>query len=420
MPKLGLTMEEGTLVEWRCTEGAVVQRGQIVLLIESEKVEFEVEAPEAGTLRALVVPEGDTVPCGAVLAVMTEGTDDALDLDAFLAEAAPTIEEEDDVTGVAGTSQAPRRKRDGPRASPRARKLAEQEGLSLDAIEATGRGGRISEDDVRAAAAALGPRLAVPGGQLSAADVPGPEPAVVLLAGFGFDRTAFNRELADLEGWRRLFAPDPRGTGRSVVQSGDPVDVAGYAADVLAALDASGISSADFVGSSLGSAIAAEIASLAPERVRRLVLISPAAGPDARLSNALDGFVRAAEDPDLRLRVMAPWLFGRAFLGDAKNVDRAVRAVVSATGRIAATTLREQADALSGWLDGAAKTYAGVRAPTLVIAGEDDALVAASHARAIAETIANAKLEVLDEIGHAPMVEAPERLQALLRDFLDS
>jgi len=188
---------------------------------------------------------------------------------------------------------------------------------------------------------------------------------------------------------------------------------------VLAALDARQIARADLVGSSLGAAVAAEVARRAPERVRRLVLVSPASGPDPRLTQALDGFVRAAGDPELRMQVMAPWLFGRAFLAEPRNVERAIRAIASATGRISAATLGEQAGALSRWLDGAAQTHAGVGAPTLVIAGGDDALIAAHHARAVAETIPDAKLEVLDEIGHAPMVEAPERLEAVLRSFLD-
>jgi pimeloyl-ACP methyl ester carboxylesterase len=420
MPKLGLTMEEGTLVEWRCVEGAAIERGQIVLLIESEKVEFEVEAPEAGTLRARVVSEGATVPCGAVLAVLTPDADDPLDLEAFLAEHRPAAAPDDgQAEAPAGAAPArARRGRAGPRASPRARKLAEREEIPLDAIAGSGPGGRITEDDVRRVVAELGPRLEVPGGHVGAADLPGPEPAVVLLAGFGLDRTAWNRTLADLEGWRRLFAPDPRGTGRSRIASAGPVEVSQHADDVVAALDASGIARADLVGTSLGAAVAAEIAQRAPGRVRRLVLVSPASGPDPRLAAALDSFVAIAGDPAMRLRVMAPWLFGRVFLSDAPSVERALRGVAAAAARIAPETLRDQAGAFARWLERARATYAGAAAPCLVIAGGDDALIPSAHARAVVEALPDAKLEILETIGHAPMVEAPERLHALLRDFL--
>ncbi|UCF09764.1 MAG: lipoyl domain-containing protein, partial [Candidatus Bipolaricaulota bacterium] len=87
MPKLGLTMQEGTVVEWRCAEGDSVRKGQVLLLIESEKVEFEVEAPVDGVIRALVTPEGETVPCRQVIAVLSETADESFDLARVLAEA---------------------------------------------------------------------------------------------------------------------------------------------------------------------------------------------------------------------------------------------------------------------------------------------------------------------------------------------
>ena len=68
MPKLGLTMTEGTIAEWPFAEGASFARGAIWLIVETEKVAEEVEAPEAGRLLRILVPQGETVPVGTVLA----------------------------------------------------------------------------------------------------------------------------------------------------------------------------------------------------------------------------------------------------------------------------------------------------------------------------------------------------------------
>ena len=110
------------------------------------------------------------------------------------------------------------------RVSPRARKLAEREGVALGTLVGTGPGGRISEEDVSRAIETLGPRISVREARLAYHYAAGPEPAVLFLAGFGFERTAFNVQLVELGGWRRLIAADPRGTGRSTMPADEPVD----------------------------------------------------------------------------------------------------------------------------------------------------------------------------------------------------
>lgn len=73
MPKLGLTMEEGTLVQWLVSEGDRVVEGQAILEVETDKVTMEVEAPAAGTMGALLVREGQRVPITTVLAHIHPG-----------------------------------------------------------------------------------------------------------------------------------------------------------------------------------------------------------------------------------------------------------------------------------------------------------------------------------------------------------
>ena len=72
MPKLGLTMVEGKIVEWKKKEGEPVEKAEIVVVIETEKVTYELEAPASGMLGRIVVPEGETVPIGTVLAYIVQ------------------------------------------------------------------------------------------------------------------------------------------------------------------------------------------------------------------------------------------------------------------------------------------------------------------------------------------------------------
>ena len=68
LPKWGMTMQDGTVVEWLVSEGQRVQEGHPIAVIETEKVETELPCPETGTVAEIIVDEGDTVEVGAVLA----------------------------------------------------------------------------------------------------------------------------------------------------------------------------------------------------------------------------------------------------------------------------------------------------------------------------------------------------------------
>ena len=72
MPKMGYDMTEGTIVRWRKDEGDEVTRGEVIAEVDTTKVTVEVEAYTAGVLRKILVPEGQTVPVGHVIAVITD------------------------------------------------------------------------------------------------------------------------------------------------------------------------------------------------------------------------------------------------------------------------------------------------------------------------------------------------------------
>ena len=147
MPKLGLTMTEGTVSEWVVSPGDSFSSGDLVLIVETDKIANEVEAPADGTLHEVIVQVGETVPVGAVLARWDVGGDVG-----GAATPAPAPAPVDAIPEVAAPAPAAA-PADGARvvATPLARRIAGQEGVDLHAVSGTGPKGRIKAEDVRKA-----------------------------------------------------------------------------------------------------------------------------------------------------------------------------------------------------------------------------------------------------------------------------
>ncbi|HUB94328.1 MAG TPA: lipoyl domain-containing protein, partial [Stellaceae bacterium] len=116
MPKFGLTMQEGTIQRYFKAPGESVRAGEPLYEVETEKVLYEVEAPASGTLAAALFPEGATVECGVVIAVIAESGEDAAALSARYGDgAAPAAGATAPAAAV-----APPRNGDGASAAPSA------------------------------------------------------------------------------------------------------------------------------------------------------------------------------------------------------------------------------------------------------------------------------------------------------------
>src|SRR5579871_1599940 len=102
MPKWGLAMEEGMLARWAVEEGAVIAEGQEIMDIETSKIANVFESPVAGVLRRRVVPEGDTVPVGALLGVVSDPGVPEAEVDSFVADFLSTFK-----PAVAGDEKKP-------------------------------------------------------------------------------------------------------------------------------------------------------------------------------------------------------------------------------------------------------------------------------------------------------------------------
>jgi pyruvate dehydrogenase E2 component (dihydrolipoamide acetyltransferase) len=163
LPKLGQTMEEGTIVEWLKQEGDAVERGDVLFTIESDKAVLEVEARAKGVLRKVLLEPGIKVPVMTLVGVIGAADED---ISAALAEAGTVDASAPAPEMAASASQAPaeatapaplpiERPEGRILSSPRARKVAAEKGVDLVYVAGSGPNGRIIEQDVLAYLAAL-------------------------------------------------------------------------------------------------------------------------------------------------------------------------------------------------------------------------------------------------------------------------
>ncbi|RLI13443.1 2-oxo acid dehydrogenase subunit E2, partial [Candidatus Bathyarchaeota archaeon] len=161
MPRLDIDMEKGSILEWRKREGEPVRAGEVVAVIMSEKVTYEVESPASGTLAKILVEPEVEVPIGTPIAVIAEEGDRPEDVEEAIREAEEELRR---ALGRAATvmpglpptaAPTPRPAPPPPTAKPErikitpvARKLAEQYGIDITKIKGTGPGGRITKQDV--------------------------------------------------------------------------------------------------------------------------------------------------------------------------------------------------------------------------------------------------------------------------------
>jgi pyruvate dehydrogenase E2 component (dihydrolipoamide acetyltransferase) len=167
MPKLGLTMTEGTIARWDVAPGKSFAQGDIILVVETDKIAYDVEAPAPGILEEVLVAAGNAVPVGTPIGRWDVG-DIKVSLDAPDVAAAEGEPAAAPVTEVSPIAPLPKRGADAGRtlATPYARRLARQAGVDLRGLDGSGPRGRIKAADVeraltaKAAAPAQSPVLA--------------------------------------------------------------------------------------------------------------------------------------------------------------------------------------------------------------------------------------------------------------------
>ena len=151
MPSMGADMTEGTIVKWLKSEGDEVKRGDKLAEIETDKTVVEMESYGEGILRKIVVPEGQVVPVGDLIAYVGAQDDD---IPQTASEPTQDNSSQEDQPQESSPSSIPQESSEiGSRvkASPIAKKLAKELGIDISSVNGSGPGGRITREDVEEA-----------------------------------------------------------------------------------------------------------------------------------------------------------------------------------------------------------------------------------------------------------------------------
>jgi len=143
LPKLDEAMRTGRIVKWIKKEGDRVEKGDVILEIETEKTAFEIEAEASGILSKVMAKEGDDVPVGATIVFILQPGEKAPEVPEPVVKVEEEIKEEVPVEVPKITKEA-----EAIKASPLAKSIAKEHGIDLSLVAGTGPGGRITKEDV--------------------------------------------------------------------------------------------------------------------------------------------------------------------------------------------------------------------------------------------------------------------------------
>ena len=241
---------------------------------------------------------------------------------------------------------------------------------------------------------------------------------IVMIHGFGANKDNWTRLAGHLTDDFNVYAIDLPGHG----DSSKPLDIgyrledqAGYVARIL---DALSVDEAHVMGNSMGGAITALYAANHPDKVQSAVLFSPAG--ILEYESELVDLVKAGDNPlipkqpgdferlmdfALEKKPFVPWPI-MGVLEERAIANREVNEVIFAAIRDA------------GFESDFRNAITRIQAPVLIIWGKEDRVINYRNGEVFAAAIPNARLELMDGIGHAPMVEAPEESAELFRTFI--
>lgn len=356
MPKWGLSMQEGTVVEWRVEEGAAITVGMPLLDVETDKIANAVEATDPGVLRRKVARPGQTLPVKALLGVMADASVSDAEIDAYIASYQVPAADDDDDEGAAP-----------------AWAWSEVQGI-------------------RVRHARRGPDTGVP---------------VLFLHGFGGDLDNWLFNLDAVAERHPVIALDLPAHGQSDARL-PGTSLAALAGFVAAFLDAQGVQSVHAVGHSMGGAIAARLALDHPGRVTSVTLIGSAGLGEEINAGYIQGFVGAASRRELKPVVEQlfadPGLVSRQLLDDLLRYKRldGVGEALAALGEALFGGGRQSALPATQLPQGL---------PVLVIWGEQDRIIPAAHAT---RAPAGAAVHVIPGAGHMVQMEQSAQVNALL------
>ena len=361
MPKWGLSMTQGKVVEWLLQEGSVVTAGNHLVEVETDKIVGGVESPVDGTLRRQVAEAGTDVPVGGLLGVLADSSVSDAEIDQFVESFLPEIAADDH------ESSAPEPA------------FIDVEGRRIRYLK-IGEGGC---------------------------------PAL-LLHGFtgNLDNWLFNHHA--LAEQRAAYVLDLPGHGQSSKDVGDG-SLEGLRNVVLAWADAMSLTEFHVIGHSLGGALALSLALSAPSRVRSCTLIASAGLGREINADYLYGVVQAARRKELKSHLQDlfadPNRVTRQMTDDLLRYKR-LDGVQPALSLLLEHFLSGQEQA-NVWRD----KLAGLELPTLVMWGEQDSIIPATHSLDLPDHFEVARYA---NCGHMVQMEMASAVNQRITEFLQT
>ena len=242
----------------------------------------------------------------------------------------------------------------------------------------------------------------------------GEGPAAVFIHGFPLDHSLWLDQLKGLAHVRHCIAPDLRGFGKSDPTVDPVLTMEMLADDIAGLLEALGTANADIIGLSMGGYVALALWELRPDLVRSLALVDTRAGADGSEARAArDAMVDRILDKGRGALAdeMVPGLLGRT---PSRRAQARLRSMIEGT------RYETLVAALAGMKERKDRTalLATISVPSVVIGGEEDALIPPEQARALSAAIPGARTSIIPRAGHLTPIEQPDPVnQALIELF---
>lgn len=245
----------------------------------------------------------------------------------------------------------------------------------------------------------------------------GPE-TVVFAHGFLWSCRMFDKQVSELKSQYRCVAFDFRGHGRSET-TGDGYDMETLAKDAAGLIEGLHCAPCHFVGLSMGGFIGMRLAAERPELIRSLILFDTTADPETpenltkykRLS-----LVARLLGPKIVVGRIMPLMFGRTFLEDPARAEERNewRKRMGTQDRVGIT----RAAMGVAKRQGVQEKLGMIRAPTLVVVGEQDVALPLEHSERLRQGISGSRLVVIPHAGHTSTVEEPQEVNNAILSFL--
>ena len=363
MPKWGLAMKEGKIGEWLTEEGLEITTGEEVLEVETDKITSAVETPHNGILRRQVASSGEVLPVGSLLAVIAESSVPQEMIDHFIEDFQQNFVEEETLEEDLG---------------PQPQSVETDSGMIQYLKQGEG------------------------------------EASVILLHGFGGDLNNWLFNHPALSENHSVYAFDLLGHGGSSKEVGDG-SIFTLTNSILQAVSRIGIKNSNWVGHSLGGAIAMNVAKISPEMVKSLTLIA-SAGLGAEINSAyLKGFSESQSRRELKPHVEVLFndssLVTRQLLEDLlkfKRIDGVQESLLKIRNGFIQDDLQ-----VNQWRD----VLENKSLKTLAIWGDNDQILPSNHT---SELPTHVQVQILEGYGHMVQMEAAMEVNRLILQFWEN